>query len=283
MKRTTYYIIGIPIGLLLLIVAFVTYISTLGMRWEDTYYVLDDEVEEISLPVCSQVYFVPQLSSSERLEDDSIQNQHLIKYNYSLLEVPLNTFSTDSVTPRLILPGDMAKHLKTELRGDTLFLAFEFSTEHLPKHLHALKLLKVKADGMQLFIPSSVERLESRIRGMEVTLDSIQRETFVVYAQGNVNVKHCKFADFYPASFSYVSLRSGSVENLHQDRDVFEGTLNICIDSFSVGTEYFSSSSREVRHLKEGECRRFVWEPKSDNAELVLTQTISEASEIEVR
>jgi hypothetical protein len=164
---------------------------------------------------------------------------------------------------------DLSKYMKKTIAGDTLTIDLNFSKDVLPKELSHKKIFfprnlyfRVAADSLTI-ISSTVDGLALRVSGLK-------RDTMSFSFQDHMLVDSCSFhsVTFSGSKYSRANLRinRSNISNLYLDIDA----LNWEVDSCSIGTEYISGSENNGNgHFwSQGECRKMVWLPKSEGAEL---------------
>lgn len=266
MKKTTYIIIGVLVTLLLMAVGIICYIASLGTRWEDTFYKVGGELKTIVLPEAKWIHLI----KSEPKNAVDWEGREVLARDLSFRRAPLTVTETAGGQASLTLPSGLERFLSVQPEGDTLRLFFSFPKEPLEGEYENMRLLKLEAEGVTLAIPQTIERVDVDVYGMETTFRGLQRESFAFFVCDKVKIESSQFTNLYPASSSGLSLVSGSCKELHLNVDVTR-SWKVDAQHFSIDTEYLSGAGTSYNTLRKGECRRVVWQPKSKDAELVVT------------
>lgn len=268
MKRTTYILIAMLAGTLLLPVAIVFYISTLFVPQESLLFQVDGEMKSIPLPCCAYLRVTtsaPEDEGGQEVLPHSRYAPQLFKFQNQTLTVC--EAAAGQVQPTLTLAAGMERFVTLSQQGDTAVVSFNFPDGQIPEKLRGKRPLQVQSAAMTLAVPREVKGLDLFIASQETSLNGLERDSFSLRSYCTVHVKACRFHSFTPKAWQCgVYLESGAVTNLYVD-------LDDCYDwrvesDFTIDTEYLTGTRRHYCTLSPGECRRVVWTPKSPDGKL---------------
>ncbi|WP_455591983.1 hypothetical protein [Bacteroides sp.] len=253
MKRTTYILIGILISLLVLLVAGVFYLSMQKPDSDLYTLTLPDKMAQAELNGVRAVKLYAGDSPKVWLEGACVNI------------VP----STDGKN-KVAYPE--SAHLKVTQEADTLVICLDLSNYNLPKQKRNYIVPALQANSLQLTIEAdaNLAYLSNVIPGMHTKISGVQLDSLNTYTQGeglrldSCNIRSLR-VDGNRASF--VANKS-TISHLYLDLDVLN---NWHVDACDIDTEYLTGSGKHRNNLQKGECRRMLWTPKTEGAELNVT------------
>lgn len=250
MKRTTYIIVGLLLTGLVVMSASIFYYSRAGVSQDEIYMKITGEMKKTDLPECSV------LECAEKSG-----NEWGTVFSRCKLYVRPSGENSGSI----VYPDGWGEYMQLKTKGDTLMIAFDFSSDKLKsKFKHGS--LRLESDSITVYLPSSTSTLISRIAGLETHINDFKRDTLSFAVSGFVEVQHTEVNALHAAA-EYLRLESGKVERLYLDLDQTRN-YSIATGQFEIDTEYLMASGNCHSQFSKGECRQVIWMPRTEGARL---------------
>lgn len=253
MKRTTSIIIG-TLSFFMVVMLAGIYYSWLQGDWKNAELNFSNELAEVN---------VSGIRVLRILRTDENQNGFLDGV------VCVDSLPTGAQN-LLYYSKDLSKYMKKTVAGDTLTIDLNFSRDVLPKELSHKKIFFPRNVYFRVAAASSLRIISSTVGGLGLRVSGLKRDTMSFSFQDHMFVDSCSFHSvaFSGSKYSRANLKIGrsNISNLYLDIDA----LNWEVDSCNIGTEYISGSENNgnAHFWSQGECRKMVWSPKSEGAEL---------------
>lgn len=253
MKRTTYILIGILISLLVLLVAGVFYLSMQKPNSDLYTLTLPDKMARTELNGVRAVKLYAGDSRKVWLEGACVN------------VVP----STDG---KIGVAYPESNYLKVTQEADTLVICLDLSNYNLPGQKHDYIVPALQANSLQLTIEADANLafVSNAIPGMRTQLSGLQLDSLNAYAGNHgLQLDSCSIQALRVDGdyISFVANKS-TISHLYLDLDVLN---NWHVDECDIDTEHLTGSGKHRNNLKKGECRRVLWTPKTEGAELSVT------------
>lgn len=258
MKRTTYILLGIFASGLVLLVSGIIFISLMRNEGRDMNGIMLDG-EEIYM---------------------DLEGVSCVKTFISLSEVNKSKFITASGGKMQITPSVTSgigkisypknEYLNVSSKNDTLFIELDLKTYNFPEDnqdKYFLNAVFVKGLNLNLEIGSSLKTVISNMNQLDLDMKNLKMDSLLVrtYSQ-NVLLDSCEFRSFDIAGDRFsIHTKASKIENYYLNID---GVGNWTFENSVIGTEYLTASGRHSNHIQKGECRRVVWTPLSEDANL---------------
>lgn len=262
MKRTTYILIGLLIAGLGTILTTVIVMSMMGEVRSGSDIRFEGERQEMSLNGVRAVkIFISQVE---------VRAKKRILINGEMLITSASESSKESIS----YPKN--EHLKIEQKEDTLFIELDFNAYSIPEKLRHEDF--IFADGLNIHLTAdSITSLVSNARGLMLNFKELKSDSL------SMNVGHqavvlnsCRFGSFGIAGHQFSFRANDSeIDNFYLNLD---GVRNWKFNNTKIDTQYLSGSGHHTDDLQKGECRRILWTPLKENAQLKMN--IREKAEI---
>ncbi|MDR0894590.1 MAG: hypothetical protein LBN06_04735 [Prevotellaceae bacterium] len=250
MKRTTYIIIGILAGSMLLMCVGIIYLLTGAKQRYGLDFKIGGEPKTIALPTCKVVHLV----------DNSSEKTQTVYWVATPLTV--NTAPTASIT----MAADMEQYMQTETIGDTLRIRFTYpvTAERDDQYLW-----EVRSTALTLALPASTQCFWSELQGQYTTFSHCTADTLSIWKNGWTNVVKIEDSRFRALHINThrLTLESGEVQHLHRDINR-SSDWDIKTDSFRIDTEYLYGWGECYYNRGKTDARRVVWIPRTGDAQL---------------
>lgn len=253
MKRTTYILIGILISLLVLLVAGVFYLSMQKPDSDLYKLTLPDKMARTELNGVRAVKLYVVDSRKVWLEGACVN------------VVPSTNGKTGVAYPE-------SDYLKVTQEADTLVICLDLSNYNLPKQKNDYIVPALQANSLQLTIEADANlvSLSNTIPGMRTQLSGLQLDSLNAYAGNHgLQLDSC-IIQALRVDGDYISFvaNKSTLSHLYLDLDVVS---NWHVNECDIDTEHLTGSGKHRNNLQKGECRRVLWTPKTDGAELSVT------------
>ena len=253
MKRTTYIFIGILVSVLVILMAGVVYISF--QKSETNSYTLTLS-EKILRTEFSGIRAVKVYANDTR--------------RVWLDEACVNVVSSTDGKTRLLSPE--SEYLKISQNADTLVICLDLTTYDLPKQKKEYLIPALQAKGLQLTIEadSNLAFVANAIRGLRTRIDRLHADSLTTYIRGGeLRLDSCEIRAFcVDGDGVKFNAHQSIIPHLYLDLD---GVRNWGVHESVIGTEHLTGSGVYHNNLQRGECKKMIWTPKKEDAELRLT------------
>lgn len=262
MKRTTYILIGLIVSGVIVIVASVIFISIAGKPYKKNgLFIGGDQVEMNMDGIHVVKMFVSQSGDSKE--------KRLYMDGNVMVTTPSEAEERKIVYPK-------SEYLKVSRMNDTLLLEFDFNDRNTPKKFRNKDY--IYATGMD--IQMSVDSLNSffiNTRGLKLNLKEMKMDSLFVHViHQEVLLDSCQFRSFsMDGEDVRFKAKDSKIENFYLNlNSVWDWRIENC----NIDTEHLRGSGTHRNNLQVGECRRVVWTPLNEKAQLQVT--LHENSEI---
>lgn len=255
MKRTTYILIGLIVSGLIVIVASIIFISTAGKPYKEDGLFIGGDQEEMNMDGIHVVKMF--LAQSEDSKERNIYMNGDVKV----------TSPSVGEGGKIVYPKN--EYLKVSRMNDTLLVEFDFNERNIPEKFRNKSY--VYAVGMD--VQMSVDSLNSFFidtRGLKLNLKEAKMDSLFVHViHQEVLLDSCQFRSF---SIDGKNLRfkakDSKIENFYLNLD---STWEWKFENCEIGTEYLRGSNSHRNFLQVGKCKRVVWTPLNEKAQLQVT------------
>lgn len=267
MKRTTYIMITALLGGLLLLVGGMFYIR---ICWsgphDDLYYVLKGDSVTQPLPHCKVI----RLLTPEPQWETVKEGVTTVSWHPFFVHSQLDVRPSDTEQATLTMAESLLRFTSFTVKGDTLEVLIAIRPEDVDEPFRSESRMLVQTLPMTLAIPTGVEQVENYINGSRISCRDLKREALAVACNGSVGVYDCDLQTLQVGRTAEFAFKSGKIENLYLDLDDVR-RWSVTLPAAQVGTEYLTGSCKHHNQLQKGECRRVVWQPRTEDCEMVLT------------
>lgn len=264
MKRTTYIIIGMLVGTVCLLVGGIALMLSLGsVRGPHQNIVMQEGEKTFQLPECKYV------TMKEIVEYKEVKPGILeLENQWTFLDMPLVLTDTTGASPVLTMDAGLEKMLQMEMRGDTLDLKFSLPEELWANNPDERTFLGVFAPAMKLALPKDVDLVSADLDLKYIEITKLERENYLIdFPRERVFVNECSFDTLRVENGRSVEMKSGRADNLFINCDQVYSWM-VADDFFHVDTEYLRGSGNVRNRLTSNECRRVIWIPMGEGAQL---------------
>lgn len=262
MKRTTYILIGLLIIGLGIILTTIILISMMGEEHPKRDKSFEGERQEMSLHGVRTVkIFVSQVK---------VREPKMITINGEMLITPSSESGKESISyPK-------SQHLKIEQKEDILLIEVDFNVYSIPEKLQHKDY--IFTDDLNIHLTAdSITSFVSNARGLRLNFKELKSEALsMVVGRQEVVLNSCWFRSFGIAGHQFsIHANDSEIENFYLNLD---GVRNWKFNKTKTDTQYLSGSGHHTDDLQKGECRRVVWTPLKEDAQLKMN--IREKAEI---
>ena len=171
---------------------------------------------------------------------------------------------------RLLSPE--SEYLKISQNADTLVICLDLTTYDLPKQKKEYLIPALQAKGLQLTIEadSNLAFVANAIRGLRTRIDRLHADSLTTYIRGGeLRLDSCEIRAFCVDGDGVTfNAHQSIIPHLYLDLD---GVRNWGVHESVIGTEHLTGSGVYHNNLQRGECKKMIWTPKKEDAELRLT------------
>ena len=268
MKRTSYIILGMLLGGLLLMSGAIFYMSKHGLDSADCELYFTGPQKTFPLPECKVLKLVAP--RADRTIDGDVDVKRIKEASF--VGVPLEVRPADPLASGGIsFAADLEPFVSITSTGDTVTIAFAFPSEKLDKRLAGAHWLGVNSqNGMTLSVSSGVQGIVSGMYDQRTTIRGFERDSLSLsfrHIYHPVVIEESHFRSLHILSGNNWLLNSGSAEKVYFDLDEI-GSFTVNADSFCIDTEYLRGSNDFRYTLQKNECRQMFWIPLTEEATL---------------
>ena len=266
MKRTSYIILGVLLGGLLLMSGTIFYMSKHGLNRDDYELYFTEAPKTFPLPECKVLKLLaPRADRNRNGDAERIKEA-------SFIEIPLEICPTDSsASGSISFAADLEPFVSITSAEDTVTVSFAFPLEKLDKKFARTFWLSVNSKtGMTLSVPPGVQSIVSNMYDQKSTIRGFERDSLSLsfrHIYGPVVIENSLFRSLHIQSGNNWHFKSGSAEKMHLNLD-YIGNWTVNTDSFHIDTEYLSGSRSAYCTLQKNECRQMLWTPLAKEAAL---------------
>ncbi len=278
MKRTSYIILGVLLGGLLLMSGIILYMSKHGADMENNQLYFTGARKTLPLPECkvlrlerpTEVYTT--YKGVEQTKD------------VSFAEVPLEVRPADPhASGSFSLAADLEPFMTIKSSGDTVTISFTFPREKLDEAFADARWLNLISEvGMELALSSGVQSVISEAYDQKTTFTGFERDSLSLSFENvfaPVAIEESNFRSLHIQSGRRFLFNSGSIQHLHLCLDEVD-YWNVNTDSCRIDTEYLSGSRNLQCTLQQNECKQVFWKPLAEN--ITLNVALSSEAKIEL-
>lgn len=262
MKRTTYILIGLLIAGLGTILTTVIVISMMGEVRSGSDVSFGGEQQEMSLNGVRAVKIF--ISQAE------VRAPKRILISGEMLITPASESSKESIS----YPKN--EHVKIKQKEDTLLIELDFNAYSIPEKLQHKDY--IFADGLNMHLTAdSITGFVSNARGLALNFKELKSDSLSMkVGRQEVVLNSCRFRSFDISGRQFnIRANDSEIDNFYLNLD---GVRNWKFNNTKTDTQYLSGSGRHTDDLQKGECRRVVWTPLKEDAQLKMN--IREKAEI---
>ena len=256
MKRTTYILIGLIVSGLVVIVTFIVLISVSGQSHQSNgFFVGGDERVEMNL---NNVHTVKMFINKDKDSEN--------RWAYVNGDVTVTSPSTAGER-KIVYPKN--QYLKVSQVNDTLLMELDLSNGNIAAKFRDRG--NIYATGMDVQL--SVDSLNSLLfyaNGLKMNLKKVKMDSLFIYAlHQEVLLDSCQFRSFsVDGKDLRFKAKDGKIENFYLNlNSIWRWNFENC----EIGTEYLRGSNSHRNSLQVGECKRVVWTPLNEKAQLQVT------------
>lgn len=263
MKRTTYILIGLIVSGLIVIVAFIVLISVSGQSHQSNgLFVGGDERVEMNL---DNVHTVKMFINRDKDGEN--------RWAYVNGDVTVTSPSTAGER-KIVYPKN--QYLKVSQVNDTLLMELDLSNGNIPEKFRDRDNIYAVGMDVQLSV-DSLNSLLSYTHGIKMNLKKVKMDSLFVYAlHQEVLLDSCQFRSFsVDGEGLRFKAKDGKIENFYLN---LNSTWDWKFENCEIGTEYLRGSDSHRNSLQVGECKRVVWTPLNEKAQLQVA--LRESAEI---
>ncbi|AVM52832.1 hypothetical protein JN06_02541 [Bacteroides zoogleoformans] len=265
MKRTSYIILGVLLGGLLLMSGTIFYISKYGLSRDDYELYFTEAPKTFPLPECKVLkIFVPRKNHTM---NDDVKIKEASFAGIPLEISPAHSSASGSIS----FAADLKPFVSITSVEDTVTVSFAFPPEKLDKKFADRHWLSVNSQtGMTLSVPSGVQHIVSNTYDQKTTFRGFECDSLSLSfsrSYGPIVIEKSHFRSLHIQSGNNWHFKSGSAENIYLNLDAI-GNWAVNTESFCIDTEYLSGSHNSYCTLQKNECRQMLWTPLTQKATL---------------
>lgn len=251
MKRTTYILIGILVLGLLVLLAFVFYVSVAGNKPKEDKELFPESVSMDATGVHTVKF---------RLDKENVYIPLLGRLWVKPGQGETKTFS---------YPKGASKYFTVEREKDTLFVSFRYD-EKLFSDKKGEYELPTRGLKFNLEADSTLNLIYNNVGGLGVALSNLTLDSLSVRTMfQSFLVDSCRFRALNTEVFSgSFDVYRSTIRDLHIN---LNGIENWRVEKCDIDTEYLSGDYKHQCELPRGECRQMFWIPRNKDAELRVT------------
>lgn len=253
MKRTTYIILGlIPGGILLMLIAFYC-ISFFGTHVDRNPipYKIGGVMTTVGLNKCKVV----------KIND--ITNDSL--YRISFDKASLSITSTDG-TPSMSYPADWGKRISTKVVADTLIINFNMKDIYSKDDKGIYRLYDINSLPIRININSSATFSFINTSIISNNFDKLHNDSIMIKAKGNVALYN-SYIRSLDVNATMINFKSGKIENLYMNTDNVNRWNNDA-QNFIINNAFISGTESHTINI-DG-IKQIHWIPLSMDASLCI-------------
>lgn len=258
MKRTTYILLGILLGGLLLSMVGVFVIALFSKKFITPEISFVGEQAEMEL---DNIRFF-KVSVLQKDEKDKIN-----VFVHGKL-----TITSSETKGKLVYPQSKFIHLTQKKDTLTLTLEPDFTAYNVPKDYKTYVPHYINNLYLNLEVGPEFSYLYNSARGLDVNFSKLKSDSLVVEAYDHfVTLDSCQFrsVDFSGKDIK-LNVDNSKIERFYLNLDAVQ---RWSVKNTAVGTEYLTGSNIHSGVMEKGSCHRMIWTPKNQDAKLQMTFT----------
>jgi hypothetical protein len=275
MRLTTKIILGIILSIFLL-----SLLHIIGYSFTDRkHYQRSLPDRTINIPQANKIGINIEPYQVIMLELEQSDSERRYFYNYTSIENGLfiHPAATADEENKLFLPDALKGFFSTQTSSDTLIIKIKMD-EVKEKYgmIDETNMIVVRGisygisfSGFNLYLHTTSVNVVNKLNNLQTRISNMETENIKIYSSGEITVDSCKATIIEPNSNRKVTVTNSISQALNLDLDRISNwdIENNC----DIDVIYYTGSKRNHNiSLRSDDRGKIVWQPKNDDAELLL-------------